>query len=209
VSKFDLRLAVAVTILIGAVLTPLTWARNADWASDTRLFETDYRRLRDKYPILNTLLAAQLAAHNTARAVELCDEHVARVLSGASIGIHCGTAYGKVGRWEDAEQALIAAGTGAEATARPYAHMNLAMLYLHRDRRGEAATRFELALASQKKLFLREYFSAVMLLQLYPDDRAQWLAARGHLERAIRLQPDHAATRTELDELNQKLRATE
>lgn len=205
VARVDLRMAVAVAVLLCALLAPLTWARNAEWASDTRLFEADYRRLHNKSPILNTLLAAQLAAHNTARAVELCDAHADRVQSGAPMGIHCGSAYGRAGRWEDAEQALISASTGVDAAVRSFAHMNLAMLYVHRDRQNAAREQFELALASQRKLFLREYFTAVMLLQLHPDDPAKWHAAREHLERAHSLQPDHADTRTELNRLEQKL----
>jgi hypothetical protein len=62
-------------------------------------------------------------------------------------------------------------------------------------------------LAAEKKPFLRKYFEAVAMIQLHPSDRDSLLAARVLLERALELQPQHTASRKELEALNQRLRA--
>jgi protein O-mannosyl-transferase len=202
--KFSLNAAVIATLIITAVLMPVTWARNADWSSEVGLFEADYRKLQNKSPILNTLLAAHLRENNYARAVEICDESRKDILAGHSMGVHCGAAYGEVGRFHDAEHTYLA--VASSPLGRVFASFNLAMMYAHLGRREEAEEYFSRALAAEKKPFLRKYFEAVAMVQLHPSDRDSLLAARALLEQALELQPQHTESRQELEALNQRLR---
>jgi len=195
--------AVITTLIITGVLIPLTWARNADWADDIRLFETDYRKLQVKDPILNTLLAAYLRDRSYTRAVEICDENRQVIHEGGSAGVQCGSAYGQVGRFHDAEQAYLS--ITSESSGGVFAHFNLAMMYIHLGRRAEAEEYFSRALAAEKKEFLRKYFEAVALIQLHPADHDSLQAARTLLEQALELQPRHVESRQELESLNQRL----
>jgi len=201
--KFSLNSAVIATLVISAVLIPLTWSRNADWVTDVLLFETDYQKLRYKGPILNTLLAAQLREKNYARAVQLCDAHLKRFAFLYDLGAHCGTAYGQVGRFKDAERAFLS--VRRRPIASSFAHFNLAMMYLHLGRRTEAQQQVDLAIEGEEKAFLRKYFEAVALIQMHPTERSSLLAARALLMEALELQPQHTESREELELLNQKL----
>lgn len=201
--KFSLNAAVIATLVITAVLIPLTWARNADWANEILLFETDYTKLQAKWPILNTMLAAHLRQHNYARAVEICDENRQTILDGHSAGVHCGSAYGQVGRFREAEQAYLS--VSSQFMGGVFADFNLAMMYIHLGRRAEAEEHIAAAIAAEPKAFLRNYFKAVALIQLHPSDRSSLLAARALLQQALELQPQHVESRKELELLNQRL----
>jgi tetratricopeptide (TPR) repeat protein len=185
------------------VLTPLTWARNADWASDLALLEKDYPRIRFKRPILSSLITANIRDGNYVRAADICKIESSWLDTYSSALIHCGGAYAYLGRYTEAENAYVKATSGNRS--EPWAHVNLAMMYAHLGRRSEALERFQAAIADEKQPFFREYFTALMLLQVYPSDRARLLEARAHLERALQLQPQHADSREELDSLNQRL----
>ncbi len=199
------RLAVVAGLLAGlcVLLTPLSWARNAEWASDIRLFESDYARLDRKNDILNTLIAAHNREGNARRAAEICDENAAVVRSGAAVGAHCGVAYAQLRRYRDAEQAYLRA--SSHPVSRVHAHFNLALMYLHLNRRAEARQHFELAITAEPQEFMRAYFTAVMLQALHPANTERLLQARQQLEQALRLQPQHVDSRRELDALNQTL----
>ncbi|MSQ97777.1 MAG: hypothetical protein EXR85_00540 [Xanthomonadales bacterium] len=201
--KFSLNAAVIATLVLTAILIPLTWARNADWDNDILLFETDYRKLQSKAPILATLLAAHLREHNYARAVELCDENRRAILGGHSAGVHCGSAYGQVGRFREAEQAYLS--VASQSLGGVFADFNLAMMYIHLGRRKEAEEHIALAIAAEPKAFLRHYFKAVALIQMHPSDRDSLLAAQALLQQALELQPQHVESRKELELLNQRL----
>ena len=110
-----------------------------------------------------------------------------------------------MGRFRDAEHAYLA--VARNPLGRVFASFNLAMMYAHLGRRDEAQEYFSRALAAEKKPFLRKYFEAVAMVQLHPSDRDSLLAARALLEQAVELQPQHAESRKELEELNQRLRA--
>jgi tetratricopeptide (TPR) repeat protein len=201
--KFSPYAAVVAVLIITAVLTPLTWARNGDWASDILLLETDYRKLHDKGLILNPLLAAHLRQKNPVRAAEICDAHLEYIRAGAPMGAHCGSAYGQQGRFRDAEKAYLSA--TRKPLSKVYAHFNLAMMYVHLGRRAEAEENFSTAIKATKKPFLRDYFKALSLIQLHPSDRGSLLEAKTLLEHALKLQPQHVESRQELDSLNQQL----
>ncbi len=201
--KFSPNAAVVAALIITAVLLPLTWARNGDWANDILLLETDYQKLHHKGPILNALLAAHLQQKNPVRAAEICDAHLEAIHAGADMGAHCGSAYGQLGRFRDAERAYLSA--ARNPTSKVFAHFNLAMMYVHLGRKTEAEENFALAIEAEKKPFLRDYFKALSLIQLHPSDRGSLLDAKSLLEHALKLQPQHVESRKELDSLNQQL----
>ncbi len=200
--KLDFRMAAAATLAIMMAMVPLTWARNADWADDVNLFETDYRKLTVKDPILNTLLAAHLRENNPKRAGEICDENRQLIREGHSSATHCGAAYGLLGRFDDAEQAYLAVNT---PLVRGFANLNLGLMYLHLGREAEAKERFELAIAAEPMPFMKLYFRAVALIQMYPRNRDRLLEAQALLQQALELQPQHVESRLELDSLNRRL----
>lgn len=200
--KTSRNAAVITTLVITLVLVPLTWARNADWADDIRLFETDYRKLRIKQPIVGTLLAAHLRQQNYSRAVEICDENRQLIPKGHKMGAHCGSAYSQVKRFDDAEQAYLAV---KSKTVRVFADFNLGLMYFNLGRRAEAEKHIELAIAAEPKPFLKNYFKAVALIQMHPRDRNRLLEAQSLLQQALELQPQHIESRLELELLNQKL----
>lgn len=200
---YRLRVAAIVATGVALVFAPLTWARNAEWSSETLLHERDYARLERKEIILNTLLGAHLREGDTRRAVEICDAHADSFQRGVPWGVHCGSAYGNVGRYSAAERAYRSATRAWDS--KVFAHFNLGMLYLHLDRRNEARREFDRAVATEPAPFLKAYFAAVALIQMHPNDRAKLVEARSHLERALELQPQHTESREELRELDRRL----
>jgi tetratricopeptide (TPR) repeat protein len=203
--RFGPRIAVAAVAVIGLALVPLTWARNAEWINDVVLAESTYQRLDDKDIVLDTLIAAHLREGSLQRAVELCDTHSEGWPPGRSLGVHCGSAYGRADRLADAEKAYLSAIHHRKTNPTVFAHINLAMLYIHLGRRAEAIAHFEQAIARDKVAFRQAYFSALMLIQMFPGDRERLLEARTHLERALALQPRHAESRAELASLDARL----
>lgn len=203
--RFGPRIAVATVAVISLALVPLTWARNAEWINDVVLAESTYQRLDDKDSVLDTLIAAHLREGSLQRAVELCDTHGEGWPPGRTLGVHCGSAYGRTGRLAEAEKAFLSATHHPKSNPVVFAHINLAMLYVHLGRRAEAVAHFEQANAREKRAFRRAYFSALMLIQMFPEDRDRLLEARTHLERALALQPRHAESRAELAGLNARL----
>lgn len=206
VQKTDYKAAVAATLAIIMVMVPLSWARNADWADDITLFEADYRKLAVKKPILSTLVAAHLRENNPKRAAAICDENRAQLRAGHASGTHCGSAYGQLGRFRDAEQAYLDVSPGQ---ARVFAYFNLGLMYLHLGREAEARERIAAAIEAEPKPFMKHYLEAVALVQLHPGNRERLLEARALLQKALELQPQHVDSRAELDLLNQTLQQLE
>lgn len=196
------NVAALATLVISLAMIPLTWARNADWADEIRLFERDYARLQAKRPILDTLLSAHLREGNAARAAEICDENRQLIRDGHTFGTHCGSAYSQMGRYRDAEQAYLDV---KWASAKVFADFNLGLMYYHLGRRAEAEERIESAIAAEPTHFLKRYFRAVALIQMHPRDRAKLLEAQALLQQALELQPQHVDSRLELEALNLKL----
>lgn len=196
-------LTAATAMALAMVLVPVTWTRNSDWRSDTTLFERDYRKLEHKEVILDSLLAAHLREGNIRRVTEICDKHAGGWNAPVTWGIHCGSAYGRRGRFDDAARAYLAASRFPASAA--YAHANLATMYVYLGQRKEAEAYFERAIASEPIPFLREYFHALMLIQLHPGDRSKLIEARSRLVQALELQPQHVASRAELERLDAEL----
>jgi tetratricopeptide (TPR) repeat protein len=108
-----------------------------------------------------------------------------------------------MGMTEKAVQAYsIAIGSkGIRATA----HANLARLYLRQNRRSEAAKHLQLAVETERDPARRAYRAGIMIVRLYPSDRARLLEAREHFAEAVRLQPQMASARQWLQRIDDYL----
>ncbi len=203
----DRLLAAAPAVLAVFLLTPITWARNADWSDETTLLEHDYRHGVRTQSSLRLLTAAHLLEHNPARAVEICRENADVQLKSGQLSVHCGSAYALSGDTQQAEQAFLRA-TG-DADSRTRAHSNLARLYLTQGRQDAARAQFEMAIESEVNPAIRAYRQGLMLVQLYPKDRGKLLEARAHYEEALRLQPRLALALDALERVDRKLERLE
>lgn len=201
----DRLLAAAPVVLALLLLTPLTWARNASWSSETALLEADYRNGARGPTLLRLLTGAQLLQGNNARVVELCRAHPDLVAKKAfgHMAVHCGTAWALSGDSQRAEEAFRAA--TRDPGTRTRAHSNLARLFVTQGRAEEARAHFEQAIASEEDPATRAYREGLMRVQLYPDDRARLLEARDWFEEALRLQPRHLLATGALQRLQQRL----
>ena len=203
VQRFGLRVAAVLIIVLTLVLIPMSWARNAEWASDILLDEADYRRGPQKGRILMGLVADHLAVKNYSRAVEICDRHSDE--PGTKWGFHnkCGSAYYHAGRYSDAEQAYFLAIGNHKGLGM--VHYDLAGMYLQLSRKSDAKRHFEEAIKAEKVPFLKELRTAMMLFQLYPSVQARLLEARQHVERAISMQPQSFQARQILEQIDERL----
>ena len=201
--QFNFRTSMFSVLIALVILTPITWARNAEWASDVLLYESEYRQNRQRGMILHLLVGAHLRQKNYSRALEICDRHTAKMKKMENFSNRCGLVYGQVGRIDDAERSFLLALNKQEIKAST--HNNLANMYLHLGRRSDAQKHFELAVDTERNSALREYRKSYMLTKLYPSDRARLLEAKTHLEQALQLQPQLVAARQLLQQLNEKL----
>jgi tetratricopeptide (TPR) repeat protein len=199
----DGLLATAPVVLALLVLTPITWARNAEWSNEVVLLEHDYRHGVRTGASLRLLTSAHLLQRNPARAVEICRENENVQLKSGHLSVHCGTAYALSGDAQRAEQAFLRA--AAHEVSRTRAHSNLARLYVTQGRRDEARAQFEFAIESEVNPATRAYRKGLMLVQLYPEERSKLLEARAHFEEALRLQPRLALAINALDQVNRSL----
>ncbi len=201
--RINLRAAIVATLISLLILTPLTQARNAQWANDVLLYEHDYREGKKQGNILYFLVGAYLREKNYSGAVKICDKHAEKLKSIAKFSSHCGVAYGQVGRFDDAEQAFFLALD--ELDEMPGIHQKLASMYLHLGRRSDAREQFELSAATEQNPAFREFRKAFMLIKLYPSDRARMLEAKAHLEKALQIQPQYVQARQWLENLKELL----
>jgi len=201
--RFSPQALVMTVLAITIIMTPVTWARNAEWASDVVLFESDYRKLKGKNVILMTLISAHIGEGSMKRAAEICDTHQDVLHKLTIVSTRCGFAYGHVGRYDDAEEAFFyGMKKGVSAVD---AHFQLAIMYVHLNRKTDAEKHFELAVAAEDQVFMKHYRKASALIQLYPTYRPKLLEARDELEQAIELQPQHAVSRDALQALNERI----
>ncbi len=201
--RFNLRVAAAPVLIALVILTPVTLARNAEWASDVLLYESSYRRGNQNGRILQMLVGAHLGKKSYYRAVKICDRHAGRFKRKEKFSYRCGVAYTQVGRFDDAEKAFLLAINDPETEA--LIHQELAGMYLHLGRRSDAKKHFELAALTEQNPAFREFRKAYMLIKLYPNDRASLLEAKTHLERSIQLQPQTNQAHPLLNQINRVL----
>jgi tetratricopeptide (TPR) repeat protein len=195
--------AITVALIALALLTPLTWNRNSDWANEVRLFESEYRRGDQGSQVLRLLTAAYLREGKPGEAAKICDAHPFADESLTKFATHCAIAYHQLGRNQDAERAFLLA--ARERSEQPVALTNLAQFYLRMGRRDEAKRQFERAVETENNPALRAYRRGEMLLALHPKNRRKLLQARSHFIEAVRLQPQLAQAQQRLDQLNRRL----
>jgi len=201
--RFNLRIATVPVLIALVVLTPVTLARNAEWATDVLLYESSYRRGNQDGRILQMLVGAHLGKKNYSRAVNICDRHAGQMKRKRIFSHRCGKAYSQVGRFDDAEKAFLLA--IKDPATRAIIHQELASMYLHLGRKSDAKNHFELAAGTEQNPAFREFRKAYMLLKLYPNDRANLLQAKTHLEQSIQLQPETNQAHQLLNQINRIL----
>lgn len=209
--KLSLRTAAVFVLITALVMTPLTWARNDQWSSTLRLIESDYAKGARSGETLRVLTTALIANGKFARAVSICDEHSDELTNFWYFAGNCAQAYSSIGRYDDAEMAFKLAlnEKGERSSANSPAHFGLAALYVRQGRMQEAEVQFDLAIAEQKELFMKEYLEAEKLMVLFPYDRKKQLEARAHLEKSLELQPQFFRSRQNLARLERMLNSTQ
>ena len=201
--RFGLKLVVAVSLAVAIVLTPVTWSRNADWASTLTLAERDYAKNRKAGQTLNTFVNTLLLEGKSTRAAAICDEHNDAFETQWSLSTSCGKVYQDLKRYKQAEEAYVLALGKQESKAT--AHFLLAHLYLGLDRKNHAKEQFELAIAREQKAFMKEFLKAETLIGLYPSNRTRLLEARTYLEKTLELQPQFYKAQKQIIQLDAKL----
>jgi len=200
----DRLLAAAPVVLAVCLLTPLTWARNADWSDDIALLEHDYRHGGVlKSAALEGFTAGLVMEGNYIRAVEICREYKTLPRKSGYLNMNCGTAYAMSGDPNRAEQSYFDATKDDASRARAFS--NLTYLYVVQGRHKEAGVQLEMAIESEKNPATRAYLRGLLLIRLYPDDRARLLEARAHFEEGLRLQPRFALAINALEAVNRSL----
>ncbi len=201
--RFSTTMAMAPVMLALLVLTPICLARNAEWANEIVLFESEYRKGSRDGDTLRLLTGARLQEKNISRVVEICDLHVEERKVSSRYSNHCAIAYSQSGRNEEAERAFLLA--IAKNPAMAQSHANLAVFYLRHDRGDEARKHYELAVEAEIDPALRAYRKGELLVIFHRNDRVKLIEARIHFEEALRLQPHLALARLRLERLNKTL----
>jgi tetratricopeptide (TPR) repeat protein len=201
--KSSIRRTSALAAVIVMLLTPVTWARNHDWADEVRLLEGDFAKLTGNRQILISLIKANSRFGNTVRSVQLCEQFSTHVRDLDILGFECAKAYSSAklhARAEDLFTHIL-----ARNPRNGWVHFELARLQVKMGQRSEARAHFDAAIEYEALPFLREFMSAVMLIELFPNDRSRLLEAREHVRNALQLQPRESQARELLQYLNQRL----
>ena len=201
--RFGTRLALAPVMIALIVFTPICLARNAEWASEIILFESEFRKGSRDVNALRLLTGARLRQGNISRVVEICDSHVKEQKKSGRYSSHCAMAYSQLGRDEEAERAFLFATT--KNPANSHTRANLAVFYLRLGRVDEGRKHYELALEAEVDPAMRAYRKGELLVIFHRNDREKLIEARAHFEEALRLQPHLALARGRLERLNQAL----
>jgi hypothetical protein len=201
--KFSIRWVTVSVALLALVLTPLNWARNADWATDIKLNEAEYRNGARSSRILGNLVLHNLKEKNVSESIRICDLHASKVETSRDFSYYCGMAFESVGRYDEAKRAY---GFSASYPRKAQlAYLALALLQVKLNELPEAKKNFEQAIALMNKPFLKNFHTALMLIKLYPYDHSRLLQAQSLLERTLEQQPEYFPARLMLQQLNQIL----
>jgi hypothetical protein len=201
--RFGRRILVLPGLLTLLVLTAIGWDRNADWASDVILFENEYNQGDHSRITLALLTEAHLAEDNFSRIIHLCDRHDDKQERYENFNFHCGVAYFKERRMNDAERTFLLAVDSLRNGSD--AHLNLGRIYFSQQRRDDAIRHFELAAETQHDPATQALRRADMIVILYPNDDAKLLQARDYYKEALRLRPQWKLVQKLLSNLETKL----
>lgn len=201
--KFSLKRTVILTVAVLILLTPVTWARNADWVSTAALAEADYNKGAKSNRLLQAYISSLYTNDELVKASMLCTKHENKVKRFWYISSYCGQIYASLRQYEKAKLAFGHSLTSK--TGRSSSHYALGVMYLQMNRRDEARKHFELASETEPQAFLKEYLAAEGLMRLYPSNRSRLLEARAHLTKSIELHPQYFHARQRLEDLDQIL----
>jgi tetratricopeptide (TPR) repeat protein len=190
------RVSVLAVLILVLVFTPITWARNHQWADEIRLLEHDLAVSGNNTQLLYALVRAQAANGSLARARQLCREYEELIARHVPVSNECGKAFTQARRFEQAEAFYLRSLEISRGDARTNFH--LARLYISMDRWREAKNHFESAIERERLPFLREFMSGVMLMDLYPRDPDRLRQAKQHMENTLQLQPRFSQAREAL-----------
>ena len=199
IQRFSPRLLIALTLPLLLLLTALTWERNADWTSETFLFETEYDRGHRGPGALRLLIGAHGNSKNYPRVREICLAHVAEQEEYPRLASNCGAMFAEGGDYENAIRSMEMAAENKRL--RPGALLNLARIYSVTGNR-EASRDNYLKLRDMVSLpEARLYLEAEMLLRSYPRNRDVLNRAIEQLDQALQLRPEYPQAQALRDEI--------
>ncbi len=207
VTRYSFKAISVSIVVVMMILTPLTWARNSDWAATLSLVESEYENGIQAGYVTQAFVDALLQDGKITRANALCDKHVNEFKSSWLLSTTCGQVYENLNRYDKAEKAHMLA--LIEDDGKNVAHLSLAKMFLGLNRNSGAIKHFDLAISDERRAFMKEYLAAEMLMQLYPSDTARLLEARSRLEKSLRLSPRFQLAQLKLDEINMILGAAD
>jgi tetratricopeptide (TPR) repeat protein len=188
--RFGARIVVNFALPVLVLLTFLTWDRNADWASDLKLFETEYQKGYRGSNVLRILANTHLLAKNYARVVKICDENRGneKLPNNANpYWVYCAIAYEHQNRIKEAEEAYLLQ-IGAPRI-RIEASLALAHFYIRQKRRYDAEKHFLDAVNWSEDPADKALYMGEMIISLNPALRDQAVMARDYVREALRLRP--------------------
>jgi hypothetical protein len=194
---------VIATWLIGLGFLMRCWMRNAEWHSDLRLWQAEHRAAPRSDDAMRLLSVAMLNLDQNQELADLCDAELPQRPRAAKFALHCGAAYHRLKRLDDAEGAYLQAAKSKTMGGMP--HTNLARIYLMMERREQAEEQVDLAIAaatSEPQRLVRQAFKATLL---YPKDAVRLREAEAGLVRALEIQPGFAEAEQRLQAIRSSL----
>lgn len=185
-------LAVGLAVALTAVLTPLTWTRNAQWRSSLALAEAEVRGGPGNGDAWRMYVGVLLDQGSNAEIVGICDREGSAHPRSAQLQNSCGSAYSTVGRLEDATLAYRRAIDAGLVTA---GHANLGRTYARMGRAVEAEAEFRLAADAEKDPAMHHYRVGQLLERFHPDRLDE---AAAEYRQALALREGYAAAREAL-----------
>lgn len=201
--KTSKKTAVVMSALVIMVFIPLTWARNEVRSHELHLLETDFAVTSKNTQLLYSLIKVNTKAGKLERSIDLCKKFPGTTRSIVAINRECANTLVSAGRFEQAELEFKRILEKRPLNART--HFDLARMYAQQKRRAEARGHYKIAIKREMLPYLREFMTAMMLMELYPYDRQRLLQAREHLEFALELQPRSEPVQEAMRVVNQKL----
>jgi len=203
--RFGARLVLNALLPALLVLTILTWDRNAEWASDRKLFETEYERGYHGNHILRLLTSTYIRENDYENAARICDENWDAQAStrNTSFPYYCSIAYEHQNRIEAAERVYRL--QIEFPRTRVLASRAFAKFYVRQNRPKDALRHFINAINWSKDPAIKAFYTAEMMLALNPGNREQLELARSRIQEALRLRPEWEEAEEKLRELNRIL----
>lgn len=206
VERFSTRALVALALPLIILLSALTWDRNADWASQVLLFETEYDRGARGRNALRLLVGASIEADNLKRVQMICEDHVPEQEEQPLFAFSCGETLFKLGEYEEARASFER--MAKDEKTKNKAFMNLAQVHARLGDMEAAEHYYDELLERIELPAAREYVKAELLVRIFPSSRARIQQAVQHLHNALELEPDYPQALSLLEGANNFLEVT-